>query len=492
MRILTLALLSLIGVSGATVAGWALGGLRPKHLIATPEPSGSARDPGPASSFRVDDSLALEGRLGHAVLRAEQNGESYVYAEIRADPQRVARTPAPLNLSIVIDRSGSMRGKKLDNAIAAARGAIGRLREGDAVSVLSYNTATELISPVTSIDAASRQRVNAALGSLEAKGNTCISCGLELASSLLREKSGMVNRILLLSDGEATAGVRTVEEFRAMAARCREAGISISTIGVDVEYNERVMAELAIESNGRHYFVENADGLPRIFDQELESLTRTIASDAELVMTPAPGMSLVGAFDRSFRRDGNRLVVPLGTFAAGEQKTVLARVQVPPSAPGTHPVAEVELRYRDLFEGRAKDQRGTLSLSLSPDPARVSALDPVVESRLSRSQARGALFEANELYRAGRVDEARAVVSRQRAAVLDKAKSGGALPASPRRREVEDDYQRQATALEKAETGFNPAPAAPGRAAPAPAAANGRSAPAQVRANADYATQAGM
>jgi Ca-activated chloride channel family protein len=440
------------------------------------------------TNFRVVDSLTMEGRLGHSVLRAAEQGESYLYAELRADPNKVARTPAPLNLAIVIDRSGSMRGKKLDNAIAAARGAVRRLRDGDAVSVLSYNTATEIISPVTSIDATSRERVGAALGSMTAQGNTCISCGLELASELLRQRSGMVSRILLLSDGEATAGVRTVEDFRAIAARCREAGTSITSIGVDVQYNERVMAELAIESNGRHYFVENADGLPRIFDQELESLTHTIASGAELVVTPAPGITVVQAYDRTYRREGSRVVVPLGTFAAGEQKTFLARLGIPASAPGIHPVTEVELRYRDLVEGRAKDHRGALSVSLSPDPSLVSALDPLVELRLSRSESRKALFDANELFRAGRVDEARAVVSRQRT-VVDQARPASAAAPAARRGEIDADYKRQAAALEQAEGGFSQGS---GRAAPAPAAAaKGRSAPAQVRANADYATQAG-
>jgi Ca-activated chloride channel family protein len=486
MRIGTVVLLSVMGMITAGFAGWQVAASRTTRPppVASREPP--TKVPQPATNFRVGDSLVLEGRLGHAVLRAAEQGESYLYTEMRADANQLARTPASLNLAIVIDRSGSMRGKKLDNAIAAARGAVRRLRDGDAVSVLSYNTATEVISPVTTIDATSRERVGAALGSLTALGNTCISCGLELASDLLRQRSGMVNRILLLSDGEATAGVRTVEEFRAIAARCREAGTSITTIGVDVEYNERVMADLAIESNGRHYFVENPDGLPRIFDQELESLTHTIASDAELVVTPAPGITVVQTYDRTYRREGSRVVVPLGTFAAAEQKTLLARLLIPASAPGIHPITEVELRYRDLVEGRAKDVRGALSLALSSDPAKVSALDPLVALRLSRSESRTALFQANELYRAGRVDEARAVVSRQAAAV--KTKGSGAATAAPaaRRGEIDADYQRQATALEQAESGFKPAPAG---AAPAPAKA--RSAPAQVRANADYATQAG-
>jgi Ca-activated chloride channel family protein len=494
MRLGTLALLSVLGMSTAAWFAWQLAAFGRTRLLPwiMPEPSASTgpTDPALAATFRVGDSLAMEGRLGHARLRAGQEGETYLYTEVGAEAKQVARTPAPLNLSIVIDRSGSMRGKKLDNAVAAARGAVRRLRDGDAVSVLSYSADTVTLSPVTTVDVASRERVMAAIGALAPLGNTCISCGLESASELLRQKSGMVNRILLLSDGEATTGVRTVEGFRALAARCREAGISITSIGMDVEYNERVMAELAIESNGRHYFVENPEGLPRIFDQEMESLTRTTASEAELVLTLAPGITAAQVYDRTYRAEGQRLTVPLGTFAAGEQKTFLARLRLPAKGPGTEAIADVELHFRDLVQGTRRSERGRLALTLSSDPTLVAALDPVVQLRLSRSEARSALFQANELYRAGRVDEARAVVKKQKDTLAAAQRDRAARPAAAaapvpaaRSREIDADYQRQSTALEKAEDGFK----SEGEASPKKAS----KAPAQVRANADYATQAG-
>jgi hypothetical protein len=105
MRIGTFALLSVMGMLTASFAGWQVAAFRKTHRapVASRDPSTAA--PRPVKNFRVGDSLTMDGRLGHSVLRAATQGESYLYAELRADPNKVARTPAPLNLAIVIDRS---------------------------------------------------------------------------------------------------------------------------------------------------------------------------------------------------------------------------------------------------------------------------------------------------------------------------------------------------------------------------------------------------
>src|SRR5262249_17814855 len=150
------------------------------------------------------------------------------------------------------------------------------------------------------------------------------------------------------SNGDANHGIRDVPGFRSMAQRAQDRGTSITTIGVDVDYNEKIMSAIAQESNGRHYFVENDSGLPRVFESEAEALTRTVASNAEASIELAPGIELDRVLDRSFRRLGSRVVVPLGTFARGELKTVLLKVRVPRQAEGVVPVADVELAFRDL------------------------------------------------------------------------------------------------------------------------------------------------
>jgi Ca-activated chloride channel family protein len=477
MKIPTMIALTFVGMALTSLTVWLA--TAPGRATLDPEPAPSAQPDEPGPRFRVDGPVALEGRLGHRVLAAEQAATTYLYAEMTATTGKVAKTPAPLDLAIVIDRSGSMRGQRLQNAIDAAQGAVRRLRDGDRVSVAAYNTMVEDVVAPTTIDASTRDRVVAAIGTIAAAGDTCISCGLETGLARVQGRTGMVRRLLLLSDGEATAGVREVAGFKAIAARCREAGVSITSIGVDTQYNERVMAALALESNGRHYFVENAASLPAVFDKELASLNKTLAMDAEIVVTPAPGITVEQVYDRTHRIEGNQVVVPLGTFAESERKTLLVALRTPANRAGQLDVARVELRYRDLTENDQAHARGELALRLTDDPGEVSDLDVVVENRVNRSKAGDALEEANALYRAGKRDEARRKLQEQIDAVKQAEARSARAPAKPKAK-VDADYERQRRALEDADDAFSDS-AAKGAPAPAPDT--------QVRANQDWAAE---
>jgi len=482
MKIPTVLALTFVGMALTSLTVWIATAPRSARVTLGPETPPSAAPDAPGPHFRVPGAVALEGRLGHRVLAANEAATTYLYTEMTAATGKVAKTPAPLDLAIVIDRSGSMRGQRLQNAIDAAQGAVRRMRDGDRVSVVTYNTMVEDVVSPTTLDASTRDRIVEAIGTIVAAGDTCISCGLETGLVRLQGHTGMVRRMLLLSDGEATAGVRDEAGFKAIAARCREAGVSITSIGVDTQYNERVMAALALESNGRHYFVENASGLAAVFDKELSSLNKTLATDAELVVTPGPGITVERVYDRTHRVDGNQIVVPLGTFAEADMKTLLVALRVPANRAGQIDVARVELRYRDLTENDQTHARGELALRLTDDPKEVSGLDVVVENRVNRSKAGDALEEANALYRAGKREEARQKLQAQldevKEAEARSAKAGGQPQSAAK---VDADYERQRRALEDADDAFSKS--SPTRAKPAAKPAT------QVRANQDWAAE---
>ncbi|MBK7581574.1 MAG: VWA domain-containing protein [Myxococcales bacterium] len=443
----------------------------------------------PGAAFTTGKTLMMEGRLGHGKLLSTKDNATMLLVNVSADNNSAAPTATPLNLSIVVDRSGSMKGRRLQNAIDGARGMVRRLRDGDTVSVVSYNHAAEVLVAPTTVDSFSRDRVSASLASITAQGDTCISCGIDEAMAQLRQRSGMIDRILLLSDGEATAGVRDVEGFRSIGARIRNMGASISSVGVDVDYNERVMNALAVESNGRHHFVANAADLPRVFDQELDTLVKSLAKNAEVAIELAPGVDVDRVFDRTFRREGRKLLIPLGGFSAGEEKTLLVSLRVPRGAAGERPIADVRMTYDDLSGGNALGQRGDcqgkLSALLTENAAEVSDLDSFVSARMLRSQTAAALTEANELFANGRSDEARRKLGarlddlkQQRAATLARA-------PSPAKAKLEADFDKQSSALGQANDGF----ASPPAAAPAEAERKGRE---QVKENATKALDLGF
>ncbi|HLT35878.1 MAG TPA: VWA domain-containing protein, partial [Enhygromyxa sp.] len=288
------------------------------------------------STFVAGKTLMMEGRLGHAKMLADARGETFLYVDVRSEIDVLDKLGnrgfEPLNLAVVIDHSGSMKGQRERNALDAAAGMIRRLRDGDTVSVVAYSDQAQIIVPVTTVSSTTRERIIIDMQDGMAgkpSGHTCISCGVELGMRTLSGRRAGIDRMLLLSDGEANRGVQDEAGIRTIARQARNRGATISSIGVDVDYNERILAAIARESNGRHYFVENAASLSKIFAEEQTALKTTLAKDTELVVDLAPGVRVENVFDRSFRQEGNKLFVPFGTISANEQKTLLIRLSVP-------------------------------------------------------------------------------------------------------------------------------------------------------------------
>lgn len=435
-------------------------------------------------TWKFDDggTVRLEGRLGHAKVAADQGQENFIMLRAHAPAGTVAQTQAPLDVAIVIDRSGSMAGQRMQNARDAAKGMVSQLRDGDTVSVITYDTATDVLVSPTPVNATNRSTILAAIDGISPGGDTCISCAIDAGMSALNGRDGAVKRILLLSDGEATAGVRDIPGFNRLAERARDMGCSISSIGVDVNYNEQIMSALAIGSNGRHYFVENASGLPKVFEEEHRSLTQTVASCGEVRVKLAPGVRVRQVFGRVFRQEGDTLVVPMGTFSVGEEKTLLVKVDLPRQAEGLEEVADVSFSFDDLATGQPGGCHGSLMAEVTEDTTEAAVLDPVVAGRLSRAQTAATLREANRLFQEGQAANARAQLQSLRRKIQQRRNAVAKRP-KPAPGWVFDDLDVQAKAAADAEAGF----AVPPSASPAQPAPPPRKSRAQVRRNAEAA-----
>lgn len=445
------------------------------------------------STFVTGKTLMLEGRLGHARMLANATAETYLFVDVRSevDGSSFGSGSAfePLNLAIVIDRSGSMVGQRERNAIDAAAGMIRRLRDGDTVSVVSYSAEARIVLPVTTVSTATQEQlIRSMIDNMSDKptGSTCISCGLDLGMRTLVGRRAGIDRMLLLSDGEANRGVTDETGIRSIARQARNQGATISSIGVDIDYNERLMSAVAREANGRHYFSETGSNLEQIFDQELESLVKTVAKDGKLEVELAPGVRVAEVFDRAYQQVDRKVIVPLGTFTPGEDKTFLMRLEVPPSPNGERPIASVTLTYQDLATREPGECFGELAAQMAATTSEVSQLDAIVLGRLSRAETARTLEQANLLFAQGRTAEAQAAVDATIRLNEERRKEAGTLSKAkdffdPFNRNLDDDFAKQDTALDQAAAGFSAAEAAP---EPASASRPGKS---QVRKNAEAA-----
>lgn len=422
----------------------------------------SSDDLGP--TFQVGGAVKIEGRLGNKALQASDPNETFLMLELRGD-EKANGAPPPVALSIVIDKSGSMRqGTRLANALQAAVTAVERLHDGDAITVVAFDTRTELVVPLTTVSASSRASVLQSIRSIQLGGDTCVSCGIESGlEELKKAQSGAaapVSRMIVLSDGDTNNGIRDVPGFRSLAGRAMAQGVSITTIGVDLEFNEKIMSAIAQGSNGRHYFVENDRDLTRVFDAEAATLTESVASGVNAEIDLGPGVELVRVFDRTFTRNGSRISVPLGSLSKGEVKTVLVKVRVPKGEAGTLSIASIDVGYRDLVTDKDTALKGKLALELVSDKAEVGELDALVADRLQRSETAAALRDANSLFSLGKADEARERLRKQSESVAnERAKSQKKAPAG-RAKDIDQSFQAQETELNRSLENFATPPPA--------------------------------
>ncbi len=395
--------------------------------------------------------LRVEGRLAFKTLAQGGNGETHLLLELGTDPN-VAATRAPVNLAIAVDKSGSMKGTRLRNAIQGALTAVERLNDGDVVSVIAFDAKPLTVVPPTTIDPSTRSRIRSEIQGITLGGDTCISCGIEESMTMLDRTPGRVNRMIVLSDGEATAGVRDLPGFRSIAQRASSRGTSITTIGVDVDYNERILSTIAQDSNGRHYFVADDSGLDRVFDTEAQSVTTAVASDAEASVELPPGVELVRVVDRTFRRVGNKVIFPLGVITAGDKKSVLLQVRVPTDREGQLTVADVSVTFRDHTTGADGRCNGKLTVAVAPNAPR--DVDPIVDARVNRTATADTLKEAADLFKQGRSEDARRKLAERRTSLLGLAATAATKASPARAADVKKDLDAQQAIVQQAESSF--------------------------------------
>jgi Ca-activated chloride channel family protein len=191
------------------------------------------RAAGPSSPYlsaRLDSSHILRGTT-----------ETYLAIALAAPESKVTTRP-PTSVAIVLDRSGSMLGQPWQDAQAAAMVLIDKLGPDDELAIVSYSTVAELVLPLGPATVDNRRRAKAAIAALIADGGTNISGGLSLGADELGRARATLRRMVLISDGQANEGIYDRNGLVRLAGQRAASGISITSVGVGLDFNEDTMA----------------------------------------------------------------------------------------------------------------------------------------------------------------------------------------------------------------------------------------------------------
>lgn len=368
----------------------------------------------PVSQASAGEVLRVDARLGRAWMPV-----GGAQTELLLDVSAWAKgSEAPVDVALVLDQSSSMQGAKLEDAKAAARALIARLRPGDRVALVGYGTAAEVKVPLVEVGAG-RERLLAAIDALDTTGATNISEGLvagraELVGMGSLGDDGRVRRIVLVSDGQATAGVRDSLGLGELTQGIRDAGVTVSALGLGADYNELSMTHIARQGGGNYRYISDSGQLASIFEGEMKGLTSAVARDAELVLTLGEGVRVVSVHGFAYEAKGGVVRIPLSEFASSESKSALVSLELDGRAEGTKPVVSVELLYKDLAKKRLERHEVKLSAAATSDPGKLAlAEDAQVRERREQIQTAEVYERAMERFEQGQKDEAKRLLREQ-------------------------------------------------------------------------------
>jgi len=316
---------------------------------------------------------------------------------------------APVNVAIVLDKSSSMAGEKMRHAREAAKEALRRCGSNDIVSVILYDSTVRVLVPATKLS--DPAEVMARIDSVEAEGSTALFGGVTKGVEELRKffDRNRVNRVILLSDGQANIGPSSPAALAELGASLRKDGISVSTIGIGEGYNEDLMFRLADRSDGNHAFAREPAELAAILQKEFGDLLSVAAQEVLVRVRCRSGARALRVLGREAEITDGEAIVVLNQLYANQQEYVLLEVEVPAGSAGaTNVVADVEVTYANLQSHRTDTLAATVKMRFSSSQKEIAAnVSPEVMAACAIQVATVNNGAALELRDEGKVEEAR-------------------------------------------------------------------------------------
>ena len=321
-------------------------------------------------------------------------------------------TRSPLNLSIVLDRSGSMTGGKLAAAKEAAALLVRRLSPRDVVSVVAYDTQVVDVAPPAAGDA--QAGLTRRIDAIETGGSTNLSGGWlrgrEFAAAGKRD--GTVSRVLLLTDGLANCGITDAAALTGLCAGAKGDGVTTTTIGFGEDYDEALLRAMADAGGGGTYYIERPDQAPGVFESEIEGLLSLCAQNIAVTITPADATKVLAVRnDYPTERTAGGLCVALGDLYAREPKSLLIEFFVPgiDEMPEAR-IGTIAIDAHILTEKGGVEHR-TVTLQVSSPLAAAGLEEPEVRKEMLLADAADARERALELRDRGDLSGASATLS---------------------------------------------------------------------------------
>lgn len=300
--------------------------------------------------------------------------EQLVYALLELSPGKAKGGEISANLSLVLDRSGSMEGEKIDNLKQAVKAVVDQLGEDDYLSLLIFDDEVEVILDSQAV--LDREAIKRKVDLLIPRGGTQISLGLKQGMEEIKKNYSeqRINRILLLTDGETWGDE---EECLNLAQEAEKMGVSITALGIGEEWNENLLLKIAESSGaGSHWIQEPAEILD-YFQEEIKAVQSVVVTGMEATVRLSKGVKLQGIHRTQpmisrleVPQDKQSFSLPLGSLDQERGQSLLIEAILPPRDAGKFRAGQVEVNYDVPGKGiKQKKLKADIVFNYSTSPS---------------------------------------------------------------------------------------------------------------------------
>ncbi|MFL5730638.1 MAG: vWA domain-containing protein [Cytophagaceae bacterium] len=320
---------------------------------------------------------------------------------------------APLNLCLVIDKSGSMQGDRIENTRKACRKLVERLRPQDMISIVVFNESAGILYPSRVLG--NDQSIFGIIDGIHADGSTDLNSGVVLGyrEVLKNYDAEYTNKVILLTDALTNTGdVDTESIIRNANAWQKQNPVSFTIVGVGLDFNENLARPLADSQKNSIHFINNSEDIQKVFVDEIESLLSPVAREVELEITYEDGLNIEKIYGYKPFMQSRKVLVNLENMNNGLTQVVLIRFSANKALSGKALTVRTKLKYRDVKKKKDETLEASAVLQVRTDPKSWQMLknQEVKKNYFIALMAQG-LKDMAQTYRDGDQAKAKRIVS---------------------------------------------------------------------------------
>lgn len=377
---------------------------------------------------------------------------NYLLAEVSAWFDNPLAYRPPLNLALVVDRSGSMEGRSLEELKVACKHIVDSLSPNDVLSIVTFAENVDVVMPARRV--INKDLIKKHIEAIKAKGITNLFGGMTAGVQEINSVStpNHVKRVILLTDGEANAGVTDFDSIIAEVRLQRGKNVTYSTLGVGIEYNAELMMQIAKNGGGNYFYIKGPEEIVGIFKGELDSLFKIVAKEVKLKLHLTRDIGVNRAFGYLAHGRNRSVEIDLPDLENGETLPVLIELAVKPHPLGRFRKIVAELACSPVGAKEPNSIKEEIISEFTYDPALVAkSMNEAVNRALKSKDIVSNLEKAQEMMKRD-LESATVIIEDARTILLEAGRTSDATLVADsleqlKRGDVEDATKRLSRAL---------------------------------------------